>query len=469
LRYPDAFVAPGEQVTESKGHFKDQILDVLARRWNVAQFVSLAPDLRQRYSRIHGFPPNQVFKSTADGVRAILGASGEASVNIRSFQPENPKSREFLYGLRDVDIVLQHLRRLAGEGLYTIVNETIDVKDGGVSGVAFGGVVEFAPEDTPRSVEKSGTAALPRDIARRLFHVVYGFEPMLPSDGRLRVEFSIHPLRRGFRHDHTIVWEVERATAGPKTTSIVWPNLFSRFIGDKAYGLLIAHLAGLNVPRTTVIPRRTAPFTFGTATESAEPWIRTCPTEQVPGKFTTHRGWLDPYRLMQTEDPAGMAIASVLHQAGVSSRYSGALVTGPQGRITIEGVESFGDEFMVGRRGPERLPRMIRADVRRTYESARRKLGAVRFEWAHDGKRVWIVQLHVGATVSAGKTVYPGQAKRYHRFETERGINALRELIATINGAGDGIVLVGRIGITSHFGDVLRKARIPSRIEEPAS
>ena len=46
---------------------------------------------------------------------------------------------------------------------------------------------------------------------------------------------------------------------------------------------------------------------------------------------------------------------------------------------------------------------------------------------------------------------------------------ALRELIATINGAGDGIILVGRIGITSHFGDVLRRARIPSRIEEPAS
>jgi len=189
----------------------------------------------------------------------------------------------------------------------------------------------------------------------------------------------------------------------------------------------------------------------------------------VPGKFTTHRGWLDPYRLMHVEDPTGTAIASVLHQAGVIARYSGALITGPQGEVTIEGVGSFGDEFMVGRRGPERLPRIIQADVRRTYEAARKRLGPVRLEWVHDGKRVWIVQLHVGATVSAGRTIYPGQAKRYHRLATDRGIDALRELIATINGAGEGIILVGRIGITSHFGDILRRARIPSRIEEPVS
>ncbi len=456
-------------VKKARGLFKDRILDTLAGRWNVAQFLSFGPDLRQRYSRIHDLPPNQAFNSTADGVRAILGASGESSVNIRSFQPENPKSREFVYGVRDVETVVQHLHRLSGEGFYTIVNETIDVKDGGVSGVAFGGVVEFAPEDTPRSVEKPGTAALPRITARKLFRIVYGFEPALPSDLHLRVEFSIHPLRRGFRHDHTVLWEVERASTAPKPPPIAWPNLFSRFIGDKAYGLLIAHLFGLNVPRTTVIARRTAPFTFGRATGSAEPWLRTSPTEQVPGKFTTHRGWLDPYRLMHVEDPTGTAIASVLHQAGVIARYSGALITGPQGEVTIEGVGSFGDEFMVGRRGPERLPRIIQADVRRTYEAARKRLGPVRLEWVHDGKRVWIVQLHVGATVSAGRTIYPGQAKRYHRLATDRGIDALRELIATINGAGEGIILVGRIGITSHFGDILRRARIPSRIEEPVS
>jgi hypothetical protein len=456
-------------VRRTSGHFKDLILDGLASRWNVAQFVSFGPDLRQRYARIHGHAPNHRFKTTDDAVQAILAASPEGSVNVRSFEPENPKSREFVYGVRSADEVLQHLRRLGAQGLYTIVNETIDVKDGGVSGVAFGGVVEFAPEDTPRSVEKPGTAALPRDMAAKLFKIVYGFKPTLPQNRELRVEFSIHPLRRGFRHDHTVVWEIERATAPPKEASPNWPNLFSRFIGDKAFGLLIAHLARLSVPRTTVIPRRTAPFTFGRDTGSAEPWIRTCPTEQVPGKFTTHRGWLDPYKLMQEEDPKGTAIASILHQAGVAAKYSGALVTDANGKITVEGVSEFGDEFMVGKRGPEHLPARLRRDVRRTYESARARLGPVRFEWVHDGKRVWIVQLHVGATASSGRTIYPGAAKRYHRFETERGIDALRKLIETVNGSGEGVILVGRIGITSHFGDLLRRARIPSRIEEPAA
>jgi hypothetical protein len=456
-------------VRHTTGHFKDAILDSLAGSWNVAQFVSFGPDLRQRYARIHGHAPNRRFKGTEEAVQAILTASLEASVNVRSFQPENPKSREFVYGLREADEVVNHVRRLASHGLYTIVNETVDIKDGGVSGVAFGNVVEFAPDDTPRSVEKPGTAALPRASARKLFRIVYGFEAALPSNPEQRVEFSIHPLRRGFHNDHTIVWEVERAGAPPKRPLPKWPNLFSRFIGDKAYGLLMAHLAGLSVPRTTVIPRRIAPFTFGLDTGSAEPWIRTCPTEQMPGKFTTHRGWLDPYRLMQEEDPNGTAIASILHQAGVAARHSGALVTGPRGEVTVEGVSKFGDEFMIGRRGPERLPLGVRRDVRRTFDVARKRLGPVRFEWVHDGKRVWIVQLHVGATVSAGRTIYPGAAKHYHRFETNRGIDALRQLIGTIDGSGEGIVLVGRIGITSHFGDLLRRARIPSRIEEPAA
>jgi len=456
-------------VKRGEGHFKDQILDRLAERWNVAQFVSFDPDLQQRFAWIHGHAPNHKFKTVDEAIRSILSASPEGSVNVRSFQPENPKSREFVYGLRSVEDVLQHLGRLASHRLYTIVNETVDVKDGGVSGVAFGDAVEFAPDDTPRSVEKPGTAGLPRATALRLFRIVYGFEPALPRDTRLRVEFSIHPLRRGFHHDHTIVWETERAEAPPKEPSPTWPNLFSRFIGDKAYGLLIAYLAGLRVPRTTVIARRTAPFTFGLDTGSAEPWIRTCPTEQAPGKFTTRRGWLDPYRLMEMEDPSGTAIASVLHQVGVAARYSGALVVGPRGELTVEGVARFGDEFMVGRRGPERLPVRVRQAVQRTFVSARKRLGPVRFEWVHDGERVWIVQLHVGASVSFGKTIYPGVAKRYHRFETDRGIDALRALIATVNGSGEGIVLVGRVGITSHFGDLLRRARIPSRIEEPAS
>ncbi len=444
-------------------HHKDEILDRLARDSNIAQFVSFGPDLGQRHAWVHGHEPNAPFPSVDAAVHALLAASPERSVNVRSFEPLDPKSREFLYGLKTVDAVVANLRRLSAEGLYTIVNETVDVNDGGVSGVAHGAVLEFAPGDTPRAVEKPGTAALPRDLAYRAFETVYGFRPAMPHAPELRVEFSLHPLRRGYRHDHTIVWEQESLPGGPGEAHVAWPNLFSRMLGDKAYGLLVAWLVGLRVPHTTVFPRRVAPFAFGDATGIAEPWLRTAPVEQVPGKFTTCRGWTDPYRLMQAEDPDGTAIASVLAQRGVDARWSGALLAQPDGGVLVEGTSGFGDAFMVGERVPEPLPDDVRAAVLRAYADAAAVLGPVRFEWVHDGREAWIVQLHTGASITQGRTIVPGDAPRWHRFDVGRGIGALRALIATRDGGG--VVLVGRVGVTSHFGDVLRRARVPSRIE----
>ena len=60
----------------------------------------------------------------------------------------------------------------------------------------------------------------------------------------------------------------------------------------------------------------------------------------------------------------------------------------------------------------------------------------------------------------------PGEAARFHPLDVSQGIEALRHLIAQLRGTGDGIVLVGRVGVTSHLGDLLRRARFPSRIEE---
>lgn len=450
-------------------HHKDEILDRLARHANVAQFVSFDPSLEQRHAHVHGHEPNARFATVEDAVHAMLQAAPESSVNIRSFEPHNPKSREFIYGVTQADQVVSHLRRLAAEGLYTIVNETVDVNDGGVSGVAHGNVLEFAPGDTPRAVEKPGTAALPREMAFRAFEIVYGFRPTLPDRPDLRVEWSIHPLRRGVRHDHTIIWEEEDLPGGPEQAHVGWPNRWSRLLGDKAYGLLVAHLVGLPVPLAQVFPRGTAPFSFGRDTGLAEPWIRTCPVEQVPGRFTTRRGWMDPYGLMQREDPEGTAIASILAQRGVDAHFSGALISQPDGGVLVEGVSGFGDPFMVGERAPEPLPPRIEADVRALYGQAHAVLGPVRFEWVHDGRQVWVVQLHRGPSATQGRVIYPGEAERWHRFPVADGIAPLRGLIGAVAGTGDGIVLVGRVGVTSHFGDLLRRARIPSRIEEPSS
>ena len=45
--------------------------------------------------------------------------------------------------------------------------------------------------------------------------------------------------------------------------------------------------------------------------------------------------------------------------------------------------------------------------------------------------------------------------------KTSRGLEALRSLIPALSERGDGVILVGEVGITSHFGDILRKARTP--------
>jgi hypothetical protein len=447
------------------GHFKDAILDRLAETANVAQFVSFGPGLALslRYARVHDWEPAGP-TSVGDAVQALLDRSPEHSVNVRSFLPDQPKSHDFVYGLRELDEVVATIRRLAERGLYTIVNETIDVNDGGVSGVSYAGVLEFAPGDTPRCVEKPGTAAFPYELGTSVLETVYGFRPDLDQVADVRVEFSIHPIRRGVRRAHTVVWEEEQVESIRLPVEITWPNRFSRFLGDKAFGLAVAHAASLRVPATTVVSRAVAPFAFGLPTGTGEHWIRTCPVEQVPGHFTTRRGWLDPFELIAAEDPDGDQISSVLAQEGVEAAFSGAAVAGADGALIVEGVAGSGEEFMQGRRPPQPLPSRVVEDVNDTYARGTEAFGAVRFEWVHDGAAVWVVQLHRGTTGSLGRTIYPGEAEFVHGFQVDEGLEALRSLIDRVE-PGEGITLIGNVGVTSHLGDVLRRARIPSRIE----
>jgi hypothetical protein len=273
-------------------------------------------------------------------------------------------------------------------------------------------------------------------------------------------------LRRGYRQRHTVLWETERFGSAPGEAHLRWPNLWSRLLGDKAFGLLVADGAGLPVPRTLVVPRGLAPFSFGAPTGLAETWIRTCPVEQEPGRFTTHHGWMDPYQLLQQEDPTGKEIASVLAQSGVDARYSGALIASPDGQPLIEGVTGQGDEFMLARRPPEALPPGLESALVALYRQAAAVLGPVGFEWVADASSAWVVQLHQGASATTGRVLYPGTASRYHPFRVDEGIDALRELVRRVEGTGDGITVIGRVGVTSHLGDILRRARIPSRLED---
>lgn len=447
--------------------FKDQTLDRLAQRGNVAQFVSFRPQkgcLVQSYSRVQGHTANHKFNSAEAAVQALLAHSADGSVNVRSYIPANPRSREFVYGLKGVDDAVGALQRLAESELHLIVNETININDGGVSGVVQGQVIEFAPDDTPRCVEKPGTASLPFNLGMKVLETVYGVLPDLTSRPDLRTEFSIHPEPRGFKNTNTILWEEEEDAPIDLKPSCSWPNRFSRHIGDKAFGLLIAHSLGASVPKSLVIGRRVAPFSFGMETGSGQRWVRTCPTEPQPGQFTTTKGWVDPFKLLATEDPSSASLSSVLCQDGVAARYSGAALVSSHKKLVVEGRRGEGDRFMLGLAPPELLPSQVTQSVTDAYDALATQLGPVRFEWVFDGEKTWIVQLHCGATKTEADVIVPGTPARWVTFKVSDGLDRLRTLLADLP-EKDGVLIEGNVGLTSHVADLLRKAKRPSRLQ----
>jgi hypothetical protein len=237
-------------------------------------------------------------------------------------------------------------------------------------------------------------------------------------------------------------------------------------LGDKAFGLLLADCFGLPVPSTVVISRNVAPFAFGRSTGTGENWVRTCPREPVPGRFATLRGWTDPFKLLTQEDPDGKELVSVLSQEGVRAAFSGASIGTAQQEAIVEGVEGIGSEFMLGREGAQQLPARTVKAVRELMESVVRLVGgAVKVEWAYDGETVWILQMQQLENAVHGSVVVPGEAARFKRFDVAEGIERFREFVADAKARGDGIIVVGSVGITSHFGDILRRSCVPSRIE----
>jgi len=444
-------------------HFKDQSLDRLAAYGNVAQFASFGPDLKMRYSRIVGCLPNQSLGDVTKTVQTLLRAAPEGRVNVRSFRPDSPQGNEFLYALEDVDAVVGQVLRLAGMGLHTIVNETIDVGDGGVSGVYQGGIIEFAPGNTPRVVESGRPASLPGKEGLRILEIVYGFIPDLDFTPNYRVEFSIHPLRRGWRKTHTILWELEELVENEILPNVNWPNDFSEFIGDKIFGLLVAHTSGWHVPRTVVLSRVLSPFSFGQQTSSDVKWIRTCPKIPIPGRFSTFRGWVDPFKVLAVEDPQGVEIASVAIQDEVPPQFSGALLSNVEGDPIVEGVAGYGDELMLGKVNPAALPSNVETRVRELYAHLWRDLGSVRLEWVDDGDTVWVLQLQQEQAKSFGTVIVPGEVRQEIEFKANDGLENLRTIIKAVK-PDTGILLIGNVGMTSHMADLLRRAGIPSRL-----
>jgi len=186
----------------------------------------------------------------------------------------------------------------------------------------------------------------------------------------------------------------------------------------------------------------------------------------VPGKFVTLRGWTDPFKLLIQEDPDGKELASVLSQEGVRAAFSGASISTGEHEAIVEGVEGIGSEFMLGQKAAQLLPATTIAAVRQLMDNLVRVVGGtLKIEWAYDEDIIWILQMQQLEHPVHDAVIVPGEATRFRRFDVADGIDRFRDFVADAKAAGDGIVLVGSVGITSHFGDILRRSGIPSRIE----
>jgi hypothetical protein len=72
-----------------------------------------------------------------------------------------------------------------------------------------------------------------------------------------------------------------------------------------------------------------------------------------------------------------------------------------------------------------------------------------------------------GGAAASTSIIHPGRATRWPCFDPSRGLGRLRDLIATV-ASGEGVELTGDVGVcTSHAGDLLRWAVIPSRLATP--
>lgn len=440
---------------------------------NIARYVSVAPDMSVRYVNIDA---DYVYKGNLKNcILDLIEASNSRSVNIRSFSIESMKGHSLVYGkqVNEIDEILNVIQKNCSENKYSIINETIDVNDGGVSGVILGNIIEFAPNDTPKCVEKPDICFLERNMGMHLLKTVYGFAPECDFDDNYRVEFSLHPHREGLRKSHTIIWEYEKFEDYEYDIKIKWPNKFSRFIGDKPFGLIIADYLGFNVPYTTVISRNVPPFSFGQETGLREKWIRTAPIVKEPGKYYTGDKWTDPFILMQKEELKGdnqINIASILSQSAVEAVYSGGAIIGEnQASDVIEGVAGKGDNFMVGADYLDFLPDSVLLKLKELLNKIRKYyylLGDVSIEWVFDGTKIWLVQLNQIKEKGFGTTIVVGEPTKYEKFYVEDGLEQLRSKINAIKGRDIGIELIGDVGLTSHFGDVLRHANIPSFISK---
>lgn len=445
----------------------DKLNKLYNEKYNIARFISISPNMKIKYAHItENYNHNNNIKQT---ITDLINHSNSKSVNIRSFSLDKEKGNPVIFNkkVEDIDKIISIIENNCKENKFSIINENIDINDGGISGIIMGNIIEFAPNDTPKCVDKPDVCHMPKEMGFYILKKVYGFKPNIPNDKNLRIEFSIHPNREGVFNKHTIIWEYEEIKNTEYNEKITYPNKFSRFIGDKVFGLLVADYLKNPVPKTTVIARNIPPFTFGSETNLHEKWIRTAPIVKQSGQFYSGNRWVDPFELMIEEEKKGenkINIASIISQNAVDAKYSGAMLI-IENLTQIEGVKGNGDEFMLRLKKAENLPNELvelLTDLANDMQRKSNILGNISIEWVYDGEIIWIVQMNQIKSKINQSVIVEGKPDYYEKFYKKDGLDNLRKLVRKLETTNIGIELIGDVGVCSHFGDLLRIANIPS-------
>ena len=133
----------------------------------------------------------------------------------------------------------------------------------------------------------------------------------------------------------------------------------------------------------------------------------------------------------------------------------------------IEGIAGKGDDFMLGAHKKSILPASLLDNLKGLLDNIRKyhsMLGEVSIEWVFDGVKIWILQLNQIGSLSLGSVIVSGSPLKYEPFLVSDGLEQLRNKIKEIKDKDVGIELIGDVGLSSHFGDLLRLANIPSFI-----
>jgi hypothetical protein len=88
---------------------KDDVLDRIAERANIAQFVSFSPTLDVHHLRVKDPPARSGEVTAEEAIELVLRRSSSGNVNVRAFTPDRPKGNPFHYGLDSVEAVLAQL------------------------------------------------------------------------------------------------------------------------------------------------------------------------------------------------------------------------------------------------------------------------------------------------------------------------------------------------------------------------